>query len=162
MLMNHDDLIIENQKLVYFIVRKYYPTYIFDEDIVQCGMVGLCKAAEKWDEKKAKFSTYAGRIIRNEINQEFIARKKHSQNVSLDKAVEGGNLIDLITGDVDVNVNDKDEFINYLSKEESTIWRLWANGYSVEEISIVTGCAQQKVRKLLRTVKSKWRIFNGN
>ena len=37
----------ENVNLVYVIVREYYPTFIFDEDVIQCGMVGLCKAANE-------------------------------------------------------------------------------------------------------------------
>ena len=80
--MNKNELIEKNMNLVYFVISKYYPTFIHDEDIVQSGMLGLCKAADKWDESKSKFSTYAGRCIRNEINQEFIRRKPFSKVIS--------------------------------------------------------------------------------
>ena len=87
--------------LVYHIISRQYPTFIHDEDVIQSGMLGLCKAAESFDPKKGLFSTYAGRCIRNEINQEFIKRKPFSQTVSLDtKISEEGTLQDVLVGEI--------------------------------------------------------------
>ena len=69
--MTNKELIADNLRLVYHIVHEHYPTFKNDEDIVQCGMVGLCKAANTWDANKGVFSTYACKCIRNEINKEF-------------------------------------------------------------------------------------------
>ena len=77
----------ENMKLVYVIIREYYPTFISDEDIIQCGMIGLCKAANKW-EKRGKFSSFARKIILDEIRNELRYRNKFSVEVSLDKVLE--------------------------------------------------------------------------
>ena len=82
--MMKNKLIEDNMSLVYFIINKYYPTYITDEDIVQAGMLGLCKAGDTWNEDKGAFSTYAAICIRNNIRMEFRGRGKHQGVLSLD------------------------------------------------------------------------------
>jgi RNA polymerase sigma factor (sigma-70 family) len=94
-------------KLVYSLISKEYPTYIHDEDIIQCGMLGLCLAAERWDESRGtKFSSFAFPCIRNAIIDEFKRRSKHQGVLSLDYEVgtpdDKTPLGDLIVGDEDV------------------------------------------------------------
>ena len=87
--MNDKKQFIEkNIDLVYFVVNKYYPSFSKDEDIVQCGMVGLCNAVEKW-EKKGKFSSYATKCILNEIRRELKDRAKRKVEISLESLLEG-------------------------------------------------------------------------
>ena len=50
-MMNRGEFIEQNINLVYVVIREYYPMFISDEDIIQCGMLGLCKAADKWKKK---------------------------------------------------------------------------------------------------------------
>ena len=64
-------------RLVHFVLNKYYPGYTKDEDIIQCGMVGLVGAANTFDESKGTFSTYAVRCVMNQINTELRNRKKY-------------------------------------------------------------------------------------
>lgn len=156
-------LIEENMNLVYSVVSKEYPTYLYDEDIIQSGMLGLCKAADSWDESKSKFSTYAWRCIRNEINNEFISRKSHSKNISLDtKFGEDGTLEDTLIGEDDVAFLDDGTFYNQLPQQEQDIMRMDAMGFSTEEIATQLNMSVQKVRKLLRVIRLKWRRFDGN
>ena len=160
--MNRQQLISDNMNLVYSVVSKEYPTYLHDEDIVQSGMLGLCKAAEAWDESKSKFSTYAWRCIRNEINNEFINRKPHSKNISLETKIgDEGTLEEVLIGKEDVSYFD-DAFYDLLSPDEQNILRLDNLGYSTEEIAETSGRSVQKVRKTLRLIKLKWRAFNEN
>lgn len=161
--MNKDDLITENMKLVYYIVSKDYPTFIRDEDIIQSGMLGLCKAAQSWDESKAKFSTYAGKCIRNEINQEFIRRKPHSKNISLEiKIGEEGTLADVLVGEDDVGYVDYDEFYSQLEPLEAKVFDLDTLGYDTDEIANQLGITVTKVQKTLRIIRLKWRRFYGD
>lgn len=88
-MMNKKKFIEENINLVYFIINKYYKSYSKDEDIIQCGMLGLCKAAERWEPTKSKFSTFAGSCIRNEIKYELQARTKRQVECSLESLMEG-------------------------------------------------------------------------
>lgn len=75
-------------QLVYYLVHKYYPRYAKDEDVIQCGMLGLVKAANNYDSSKSKFSTYAGVIICREIAQELKRRENDKQTVSLERLYE--------------------------------------------------------------------------
>ena len=155
-------LVEDNMKLVYLIVSKDYPTYIHDEDIISTGLLGLCKAAEKFDESKGKFSTYAGRCIRNEINQEFIRRKPHASVVSLDGIIgEDTTLGDMIVGEDDVAYLD-DNFFDTLSEQERLVLYYNSEGYETDEISDMVGIPVDKVRKTLRLIRLKWKKFNGD
>lgn len=78
----------ENMNLVYFLIQKYYPTFIHDEDIIQCGMMGLCEAAERFDKNKAKFSYYAKNRILGAIKDELRYRNKFSKDISLERLLE--------------------------------------------------------------------------
>lgn len=85
---NRSDFIEQNIPLVYVVIREYYPFLESDEDIIQCGMVGLCKAAKKW-EQKGKFSSFARKIILDEIRTELKQRQKHAVEISLERLLEG-------------------------------------------------------------------------
>lgn len=154
---NKEQLILDNQNLVYHIVRKEYPTFIYDEDIVQCGMVGLCKAADAFDESKAKFSTYAGRCIRNEIYKEFLKRKEYSQHWSLDYSKTGDDKTfgEILCGEKGVDFESYD-FLDCLTEEEKQVLRLHRYGYTKGEIADVLGIEPRQAGRLLRTIKLKF------
>lgn len=146
--------------LVYYIISKDYPTFIGDEDLIQSGMLGLVKAANTWDEAKAKFSTYAYRCVSNEINQEFIRRKAHSNNISLETKVgEEGTLADILIGEDDVDYIDKIEFHEQLTPEELEVMLLIEQGYPNAEIASAVGMSVQKVQKTKRIIGLKWSKF---
>lgn len=156
---DRQQLIEDNMRLVHYIICKEYPTYVSDEDIVQCGMVGLCKAANSW-KGEGMFSAYAGACIRNSIRQEFISRKRYRQTVSLDKEIgEEVTVEDTVVGDEDVVYMDE-AFYGELTADEMTVMKLNSKGYGTDEISKRTGFSEQKVRKLLRLIQLKWRNWN--
>ena len=145
-------------KLVYHIVNRYYPTYIHDEDIIQTGMLGLCKAAETWSEEKSEFSTWACKCIRNEILNEFRRRKKHQGILSLDYEVDCGDgekttFGDFCVGDEDVQYADIDYATDHLSPKENQIITLKQSGMSIEDIATTTGSTRQYVWKVVRKLK---------
>lgn len=159
---NKQSLVEDNLKLVYYIVSRDYPTYLHDEDIIQCGMLGLVKAANAWREE-GLFSTYAGKCIRNEINQEFIRRKPHAKTLSLDATIgEDGSLADILVGDDDIAYIDEDAFYELLTGEEAKVLDMDRLGYDTSEIAKVIGCSVQKVQKILRLIRIKWRRFYGD
>ena len=165
--MNKDDLIIENMKLVYYLISKYYPTFIGDEDLQQVGMLGLCKAANTWNEEKSKFSTYASKCILNEINFEFKRRKKHSGTLSLDKelGVEDGAMKtfgDLIVGEDDVGFVDYKGFLTTLSDRQKDVLELSERGFDTDDIADMLDVSTQSVNASKRQIKLKWRKYNGD
>ena len=156
-------LIEDNMNLVYFLISKYYPSFIHDEDIAQSGMVGLCRAAETWDESKSKFITYASHCILNEVKQEFRNRKRQITGISLNQDMcENGTFAEALVGDEDVNFIDYDGFYNELTARQKEIWRLIRNAYSSKDIAEKFGCSKETITKDIRKIKSKWRKFNGN
>lgn len=159
--MTINELIEDNMNLVYWIISRQYPTFLHDDDVIQSGMLGLCKAANTFDPNKGVFSTYAGRCIRNEINQEFIKRKPFSQTVSLDTKIgEEGTLQDVLEGEKDVDYM-SDEFYDALTDEERTIMNLNLHGYGSDAIADICKITVKKVQKILRTIKIKWRKYEN-
>ena len=72
-----------NRKLVYHILNKYYTKWAeLQDDLIAVGMMALWKATEEYDEsRKVKFSSFAGRAIRNEMTNEV--HRTYGRNGSL-------------------------------------------------------------------------------
>ena len=64
-------LVADNIKLPRFVISKYYSLHSNDEDIHSIACEGLMLAAQKWDEDRGTFSTYASYVIRSMIWQYF-------------------------------------------------------------------------------------------
>lgn len=159
--MTKQQLIEENLNLVYHIVHRNYPTFVNDEDIVQTGMLGLCKAADKWDEERGMFSTYATSCINNEIRQEFRRRKKHQGVLSLDYEVDDGSgervpFGDFCVGEEDVNYVDVDSLYDQLTPFEQDIYKLLQVGMTASEIAKAFNCGKQTVQQKIRKMKLLW------
>lgn len=63
------DLVLGNMRLVVHLAKQYQGLGIDMEDLVQEGIIGLCKAKEKFVEGKGKFSSYAALWIKATIMQ---------------------------------------------------------------------------------------------
>lgn len=156
--MTKQQLIEDNMKLVYHLVHREYPTYIHDEDIIQCGMLGLCRAAEKWDETKSKFSTFAMFCIRSEIQMEFRRRAKHQGILSLDYEVDDGEgctcaFGDIVAGDEDVPYFDIGIDLSKLNEKERLMVELLPTGMSQCDIASELGVSKQYVNKTIRKIR---------
>ena len=82
-------LIEHNLRLVAHIVKKYYTAARDQEDLVSVGTVGLIKAIDSFDiSKGARFATYAGKCLQNEILMYFRAQKKHAGVTSISDPVD--------------------------------------------------------------------------
>lgn len=152
--------------LVYFLVQRYYPTFITDEDIIQCGMIGLCLASSKWDESKGTFSTFASQCILNEIRSEFRRRNKSVSAISLEnkKYNEDGDkatLGEFVVGDEDVDFVDYDSFYKRLSPLDKEIVKNRQFGLSCREIGEKLGYSTSHINQHLRIIRHLWRKVNG-
>ena len=159
--MTKQQLIEDNMNLVYALISREYPTYIHDEDIIQCGMLGLCQAADKWDESKAKFSDFAWYCIRHEIIREFKRRAKHQGVLSLDYETETdgvkGSLGDTIVGDEDVAYVDIEVESCRINETDRKIYNLLADGLPPREVAKMLNVSPQLVyatRRKLRFLRS--------
>ena len=159
-------LVEDNMKLVYFIINKYYPAFIHDEDLKQIGMLGLCKAAMTFDETKGLFSTYSFRVIKNEIGMEFRRRRNLSQTISLNYEIEGpdGNhseLINSIVGDNDVDYFDFKAFYVRLAATDKAIVDARMNGQNQKKIAEILGVGQPCISRRINSIKQAWNKFYG-
>lgn len=84
-----EKLILHNLRLVAHIVKKYYITSRSQEDLISIGTIGLIKAVDSFDASNgARFATYAGRCLQNEILMYFRAQKKTKCEVSLSEPID--------------------------------------------------------------------------
>lgn len=152
----------DNIKLVYQIISKYYRSYLGDEDIVQCGMIGLCQAATSWDKSKGAFATLAGTCICNQIKEEFRKRQKRIDAISLDTPVgdEDSTLEDFIESDeeFDLDITDvtTDRFLDKLTKKERMVCDLKLQGYSIREIAKTMGVSHNTIHWYLKMIRRKY------
>lgn len=159
--MTKQKLIEDNMNLVYALISREYPAYLHDEDIIQSGMLGLCKAAKYWDESKATFSGYAWYCIRHAIIHEFKARAKHQGVLSLDyeTTTDGvrGSLGETLVGEEDVNYIDLEVKSCRISNRDKQIYELLLAGLSPVEVAKKLGVSRQLVwatRRKLRFLKN--------
>ncbi len=66
---NSEDLVLGNLRLVVHLAKKYQGMGISLDDLIHEGVIGLCKARDKYDPTKGKFSTYAAWWIKAVIRQ---------------------------------------------------------------------------------------------
>ncbi len=84
-----EKLIIHNLRLVAHIVKKYYSNVKEQDDLISIGTIGLIKAIDSFNaEKGARFATYAGKCIQNEILMHFRAQKKLSNETSINDSID--------------------------------------------------------------------------
>lgn len=153
----------DNEKLVFFILNKYFPTLAFDEDAAQDGRLGLWNACQSYDPEKSAFSTYAGRAIRNAVAMSLRQETRRAKlpTVSLSSVVgerKGGDEItleDTVVGETDVDFVDTGAFLARLDDREERIVRMRAGGATLEEIGAAEGLSRQGVLCLLRRVRRK-------
>lgn len=100
------ELIEHNLRLVAHLAKKYYSAFKDQDDLISIGTVGLIKGIDSFDpEKNYKLVTYISRCIENEILMSLRSRKKSSQDVYMndaldyDKSGKALTLVDIISED---------------------------------------------------------------
>ncbi len=84
-----EKLIEHNLRLVAHIVRKYYSQNKNQEDLISIGSIGLIKAIDTFNiSNGARFTTYAGKCIQNEILMYFRTQKKTGAEISINETID--------------------------------------------------------------------------
>lgn len=155
--MEHEQLVTDNMNLVHFVINKHYPTFRFDEDLIQCGMIGLVKAAQSFNDSKGEFSTYASFCIINEIKREFSIRLRGKENVIFTELEQTHTMVDGEDqyGDVEL-VESFSRFYHNLTVREQTVVKLRLEGRSNENIGKVIGKSRSTTEKILKKLRCDW------
>jgi RNA polymerase sporulation-specific sigma factor len=165
-------LMEDNVKLVRFLIGKYYPQWVGDEDLIQVGMVGLCEAANYWnDNKETMFTTYASKVILNEVKDEFKNRIKENEiqscslgtilyddnDMTLEDVLADEQCLEYANTSIEFN-----EFLDTLNERERQIIKLRLRGLLQDDIADILGVSRQAVSQQLIKLKNKWRYRYGN
>ena len=160
-----EQAILANQELVRYVIKSL-GLNAFDEDLFQTGCIGLIKAVHSFDfEKNIKFSTYAAKVIRNEILMTL--RKKHINAQSLDElfTIDGfeTSLMDMISD----NICMEDELIStmYLEQafsklnnnEKKIIYLHFIKGTKQHELAKMMGFTQSYISRMISEIIKKMR-----
>lgn len=169
-----DKTIEENERLIYYILRNKLnrDDRVHDEDIVQCGRIGIYKAWKSYDSTKAAWSTYMTRCVTNEIFMEFRRRRNPKNKFyedceRLNRIIDDGKggtceLQDLLI--VDDNsfesvISDHEqrwnEIYNSLSLRERSIIYWLDMEYTQKEIGEMIGTSQSYASRLIKQLKNK-------
>lgn len=167
---DYDTLIKENEKLVYNFIKRYNIKNKEEyEDILQCGRLGLYKAALNFDTKYNNFCTFASRCILNEINMYFRLEKKcNPVNImSIESAIYNNGKDDKEIKIIDT-IEDKNaynpEIISYIgfifknnkfSDRDKLIFSLYLKGEKQAEIAKRVNLTQAQVSRILIKIKNK-------
>lgn len=168
-------LVEENMHLVYYHVynRIVYRERRDEEDVLQIGMIGLCKAAATFDPGKGfTFSTYALRCIENEIrmyaNYERRRRAERlgprlEQNVSKDDECADLTLADFVPSIEDVDsamalMSLKDTITRCAPGKDGEILRMHLDGMEQKDIGRRVGVSQSLVSRRIKAVRNRIRL----
>lgn len=161
-----DDLIVNNMKLVYFIISRYYPKFVADEDVKQEGMVALINAADKWDSTRSRFSTYASICILHHIGKYLEHEGNRIKTVSLDDVFstdDDGNhtlLMDVVAGEDTINLAYSlfAEFYDSLCDYDKKLLEL-SMDKSQEEVGKELGVHRLKISRRKSELKKLWQEY---
>ena len=170
-----NDLILKNERLVYYLSRKFENHPLYDEDdFASIGKIGLIKAARTFDNSKnIKFATYASTCINNEIRMYIRKNKNNATNAYLEDIInidaEGNNLtlenlVSSKNSDFADKIIDKEMLekflnivLNYFNSRNRLLWLYSIAGVTQKEISDILGISQSYISRLEKKIKNNFK-----
>lgn len=162
---DREQKIIDNMSLVHYVLHKYFPLYIDNQDNIQNGYVGLIKAVDSFDESTGNtFSTYASRCIFNEIAMDLRRRNKYAKDISLHAVLAEGDIRDdpltiedILSYEDDYTPLYIQEFVHCLDEREVLVLRYLMAGKNQTYISNRLGMTRSNVCLIVKKMRSKWK-----
>lgn len=162
--MTPEELYFQNEPLVRWTIKKYYPDFIDDEDLTQEGRIGLWRACLAYDEKKGlKFSPVAVSYIRNALRHGYeklygrsLGKRQFLWNVqSLYEPIGRDDLLlqDIIPGNTDVGFLDISGALNRMSERDRKILYLSIAGFSQKEIAKKVHVSERTIYRVIQVAK---------
>ena len=82
-------LVEHNLRLVSHIIKKYYSSYEYPDELLSIGSFGLIKAVDSFkSDFGTRFATYGARCVQNEILMFFRSKKKNAQAISINDTID--------------------------------------------------------------------------
>lgn len=180
-----DKTVKANERLIYHVLAKiiHRSDLVSDDDIIQCGRLGIFKAWKYYDSSTSSWSTYVIQVMKNEILME-LRKRNNSKNFfystcdSLNRVIDDGSggtceLQDLIAfrdNSLDSIILDHENqwktIYDALSSRDKKIIYLLDLKYNQKEIGEILGISQSYASRLIRSLKKrvlkKWEEMNNN
>ena len=84
-----DKIIEHNLRLVSHIIRKYYSSYEYPDELLSVGSLGLIKAVDSFKVGfGTRFATYGAKCVQNEILMFFRSKKKRGNEISINDQID--------------------------------------------------------------------------
>ena len=84
-----DKIIEHNLRLVSHIIRKYYSSYEYPDELLSVGSLGLIKAVDSFKPTfGTRFATYGAKCVQNEILMFFRSKKKKGIEISINDQID--------------------------------------------------------------------------
>lgn len=168
-----DKLIEDNMGLVYNIISNRFLQYINDDDIVQCGRIGLWKAAKSFNPNLGfQFCTYAGTCIENEIKMEFRRNSRVIPSyitgfISLDAPISSdeseSSFVSDIISDTYSRMEESEtlsviqDILDTLNERDRQIIQFYMEDYNQKDIGKMTGLSQPHVSRRIKAIMKQIR-----
>ncbi len=178
-----DKIIEHNLRLVSHIIRKYYASYEYPDELLSIGSLGLIKAVDSFKPGfGTRFATYGAKCVQNEILMFFRSKKKHGMEVSINDTIDvdkDGNpltYLDIISVeesidaelDLKVHINKIRELVDteLLPREkEIIVLRYGLKGYqprTQREVARHLGISRSYVSRIEKKALEKMKIAFGD
>jgi RNA polymerase sigma factor (sigma-70 family) len=156
---------LENEKLIYGALHKYFPALASDEDIQQIAGIGLWKACLNYDADKSCFSTAAYKFIKTEVLQELRKRRRRGKITTIpftslvcDLTTEGREELDILAISPsldDIDWCDAETFWASLTERQQFIVKARISGLIDEEIAAELGLSRTLIIHEKKNIRQK-------
>lgn len=156
---------LENEKLIYGALHKYFPALASDEDIQQIAGIGLWKACLNYDADKSCFSTAAYKFIKTEVLQELQKRRRRGKITTIpfaalvcDLTTEGREELDILAISPsldDIDWCDAETFWASLTERQQFIVKARISGLIDEEIAAALGLSRTMIIHEKKNIRRK-------
>ena len=173
---SRDKIIVHNLRLVSHIIKKYYSSYEYPEELLSIGSMGLIKAVDSFKaDYGTRFATYGARCVQNEILMFFRSKKKRAGEISINDTIDvdkDGNpltYLDIISVDEDLDADlDMKTYIEKIRtlvdtvlderEKEIIVLRYGLKGYqprTQREVATYLGISRSYVSRIEKKVLEK-------
>lgn len=162
-----DTSIQQNEKLIWYTIRKYYPEYLTDEDVVQELRITLWKCLKLYDAKQnTSFSTYCIHAMLNCLHHIHRKNKNQQMIYSLDAPIGKDQDTDICLKDVVpapqeslLEVQHISDFLHTLKPQHRRATLLLLNGVRQVDIARILGCSQSQVSRIRKSIMNKYHVW---
>lgn len=164
--MTNEEMFNNNIKLAYKNAQRYKNCGIEHEDLQQICLYALWKAVLTYKQEKGiAFSSYAYRVIQNEVNFYLRKNRKYFKNKYFSEIVCENIKLEDILADTHNEIEkiesriDNENYIrrirnSNMKEKERQVLELSLKGYKQKQIAETIECSQPQVSRIIKKLRS--------